>query len=74
MLLTAKENGAGSKSDITPDEWFRDKDEEYLDLHCIPRKKSLWKLDNFEAFVDARYALIAERLQNIILDDEEDSA
>jgi hypothetical protein len=46
MLLTANENGAAQKRDIPPDEWFADKDAEYLTLHCIPTKKSLWKVEN----------------------------
>jgi hypothetical protein len=69
MLLTANENGASGKRDIPPDEWFADKDSEYLDLHCIPAKKSLWKLENFEKFIEARKQLIAEKFEFLLMDD-----
>jgi Protein of unknown function DUF262/Protein of unknown function (DUF1524) len=58
MLLTAGENGAGGKSDTPPDEWFKDKSAEYLDLHLIPRDPELWKIEKFEEFIPARKALI----------------
>lgn len=61
MLLTAEENGAGGKTDILPEEWFKDKDDEYLKLHLIPNDPELWKLENFEAFLEARKELIREK-------------
>lgn len=61
MLLSAQENGAGGKTDTPPDEWFADKAEEYLDMHLIPRDKSLWKLDRFEEFLSERKKLITAR-------------
>ena len=48
MLLTAEENGAGGKSNTSPDEWFEGKCESYLDRHLIPKDKELWKLENYE--------------------------
>jgi hypothetical protein len=66
MLLTAEENGAGGKSDTPPDVWFEDKSEEYLDMHLIPRDKELWKLENYEKFLEARKTLILEKFDNII--------
>ena len=69
MLLTANENGAGGKRDIPPDEWFANKDPEYLELHCIPAKKSLWKNENFEKFIEARKQLIAEKFGFLLMDD-----
>jgi hypothetical protein len=69
MLLTANENGAAGKRDIPPDQWFADKDSEYLALHCIPAKKSLWKIDNFEKFIEARKQLIAEKFGFLLMDD-----
>ena len=44
MLLSAVENMNGGKGDKLPEEWFKDKDEEYLDLHLIPKDKDLWKV------------------------------
>jgi len=67
MLLTAEENGAGHKCDIPPDVWFADKDDSYLDLHLIPRDPELWKLDNYNRFIEARKALILKRFAPIIL-------
>lgn len=61
MLLTAEENGAGGKTDILPEEWFKDKDDEYLKLHLIPNDPELWKLENFENFLEARKELIKEK-------------
>jgi Protein of unknown function DUF262/Protein of unknown function (DUF1524) len=66
MLLTAVENGAGGKTDILPEVWFADKPEEYLDLHLIPRNKELWKMENFEAFVEERNKMIADKFSYLI--------
>jgi hypothetical protein len=71
MLLTANENGASQKRDIPPSEWFANKDAAYLALHCIPTKKSLWKLENYEAFISARKQMIAEKFEFLLLDDPE---
>lgn len=68
MLLTAIENGASNKTNIPPSEWFsRDRfgtDEDhrsYLELHLIPNDPELWKLENFEKFIDARKELIKQK-------------
>jgi hypothetical protein len=70
MLLTAKENGAGGKSDAPPDEWFDAKVKEmgstYLDLHLIPTDKALWKLENFEKFIYERKKLILHKFNYIL--------
>jgi len=66
MLLTAEENGAGGKSDISPEIWLQDKSERYLDMHLIPRDQNLWRLDNFEPFIQARQTLIAEKFQYML--------
>lgn len=58
MLLTAAENGAGGKTDIPPDIWFKDKDAVYLEHHLIPRDPALWKMDSFEDFIVERKKLI----------------
>ncbi len=66
MLLTQTENGAGGKSDILPDVWFQDKDDNYLDMHLIPKDKELWKIDRFDDFVEARKELIREKFDFLI--------
>lgn len=67
MLLTAVENGAGGKTDIVPEIWFADKADEYLDLHLIPKDKNLWKIENFEAFVESRKELILKKFEYLII-------
>jgi len=71
MLLTAQENGAGDKSDTPPDVWLNGKTDEFLELHCIPKRKSLWKIENYEKFIEARGKLLIEKFQDLLLDEEE---
>lgn len=66
MLLTQTENGGGGKSDTPPDVWFADKSPDYLTLHLIPTDQSLWKLDRFPDFIEARKALIRERFADLL--------
>ncbi len=66
MLLTAEENGGGGKSDIAPVLWLRDKPAAYFALHLIPADPELWKLENFEQFIEMRKALLLERLGPIV--------
>jgi uncharacterized protein with ParB-like and HNH nuclease domain len=67
MLLTAQENGPAGKTDILPEEWFADKSKEYLEQHLIPQNKELWKLENFERFVEERKKLIETKFESIII-------
>ena len=67
MLLTQEENGFGGKRDIPPDEWFADKDSEYLELHGIPRDPDLWKVERFEDFTMERKKLILAKLAPLLL-------
>lgn len=71
MLLTAKENGASGKRNTPPDEWFADKDHDYLKLHCIPEMKRLWKLENYCEFIEERQKLIREKFAYLLLADYE---
>lgn len=71
MLLTTRENGSGEKTDTLPEEWFAKKDAEYLQLHCIPPNKRLWKLENYEKFIEARSKLIEEKFALLLLNDDE---
>ncbi len=73
MLLSANENGFAGKCDTPPDQWFASarfaSDEEhakYLQLHLIPSDPNLWKLENFDKFVEARKALIADRFSYML--------
>jgi len=67
MLLTRKENGAGGKSDTSAEEWLNGKDETYFDLHLIPKNRELWKLENFESFIEARKNLILQKFDYLLL-------
>jgi len=66
MLLTRDENGGGGKGDIPPDKWFETKDNKYLEMHLIPKNKELWKLENYERFIDERKKLLSENMLKLI--------
>ena len=66
MLLTADENGFSGKRDIRPDKWFADKDDKYMDMHLIPKDPDLWKIENYEEFVEERKKLILEKFGYMI--------
>lgn len=67
MLLTQEENTAGGKSDILPEKWFANKKDSYLDLHLIPRDRELWKLKNFDRFIEERKRLIEKKFSYLLL-------
>ena len=67
MLLTREENGAGHKTDETPDEWFSDKDTEYLAMHLIPTDRMLWRMERFEDFMEERKKLIRKRFETLLI-------
>jgi len=66
MLLTQQENGSGGKTDIPPEEWFKDKPASYLEKHLIPADPELWKLDCYEGFIAARQKLIIAKFQYLL--------
>ena len=74
MLITAEENGFSGKCDTPPDEWFsikrfkfdKNAQEAYLNLHLIPKDPELWKLENFDKFIEARKELIADRFSRML--------
>lgn len=70
MLLTAEENGAGGKCDTPPDEWFAGKPKEYLQMHLIPDNPELWKLENFERFLEFRKEMILEKFAYMLQQDD----
>lgn len=65
-LLTAKENGFSGKSDSLPEEWLAQQDEAFFKQHLIPRDPTLWKIDSYEQFIDARKMLILEHFQEYV--------
>jgi hypothetical protein len=73
MLLTADENGFKGKCDKTPEQWFspsrfasKDAQEDYLNLHLIPNDSELWKLENFDKFIEARKELIVAKFSRML--------
>lgn len=60
QLLTGRENEA--KQDKAFEEWITTRDEAFYNRHLIPRESELYKLENFDRFLDARGDLIKERL------------
>ncbi len=66
MLLTAVENGAGGKTDILPELWFANKNDDYLNMHLIPKDRNIWKLENYEQFITARCELILTKFNYMI--------
>ena len=64
MLLSAEEN-RDEKKDKTPEEWLEDKDNEYFEIHLIPKDRELWKIENFEKFVEERRKLIIDKFKQI---------
>jgi len=67
MLLTQAENGSGAKTNQPPESWFANKDDDYLDLHIIPRDRSLLIMDRFEEFVEARKLLLLTKFQPLLI-------
>ncbi len=67
MLLTREENGGGGKSDTPPKEWFANKSSAYLDMHLIPSEPSLWEMDRFDDFIEARKQRIRERFKQLLV-------
>jgi hypothetical protein len=67
MLLSREENGAGGKGDTLPEDWFADKDRDYLEKHLIPDNPKLWTMDRFEDFIEERKRLIRGRFMSLLL-------
>lgn len=67
MLLKQIENGPAGKSDKLPNIWFADKSDKYLEMHLIPKDKSLWEIDRFEEFIEERKKLIRENFKYLLV-------
>ncbi len=83
MLLTGEENGFSGKCDKPPSEWFARSrfrslppgtQAEYLRLHLIPTDPSLWALDRYDDFIEARKALIVDKFNYMLQTMKEDAA
>lgn len=67
MLLSRGENGPSEKWDTSAEDWFSKKDSSYLQLHLIPEDPNLWKLENYEQFIEERKKLIAKKFEFILM-------
>ena len=67
MLLTGEENGAGEKGDAMPENWFSNKDKDYLGKHLIPSDPSLWKIERFDDFIEERKKLILNKFSYLLV-------
>jgi hypothetical protein len=60
QLLTDEENA--KKQELPFDEWISTRTKEYHKRHCIPDDESLYQIENFPQFLDARDQLIREQV------------
>ena len=52
-----------------PEDYLREidsKDNQMLNEHCIPRDRELWKMQNYEAFLERRRELMAEAINKMM--------
>lgn len=67
QILTQVENR--TKSAKQPDVYLKEVKENFpnsLKLQCIPENEELWKLENYESFLEARRELLAEKLNEYL--------
>lgn len=72
MLLTRSENS--SKNDEIPSTWLAKMPTDFLDRHCIPSDPRLWELEKYSEFLEARWALLLDRMRTLGLIEPEASA
>ena len=72
MLLRKSENSA--KNDEEPSVWLAKQPKAFLDLHSIPTDPTLWKLDNYPEFLEARWTLLLARMRSLGLVEPESSS
>lgn len=65
-LLKATENM--EKQDLPVEEWLETRDQGFLKRHLIPEDRSLWTLDQFPQFLEARERLISARYKSLFAD------
>ena len=57
-----------TKGDTLPEVWFANEPDEYLEMHLIPKDRSLWSVDRFEDFVRERRVLIASKFAFLMVE------
>jgi hypothetical protein len=63
QLITSRENLAKNAGDAA--RWLDERDEDYLNLHLVPRNRELWDVRTLPEFVAAREKLIRSRLYEL---------
>jgi uncharacterized protein with ParB-like and HNH nuclease domain len=73
-LELLKDNENLDKSGKAFDEWITTRDATFKSRHLIPENAELYRLENFEKFLDVREQLITARLKNIFKIDDKKEA
>ncbi|MDQ2095635.1 DUF262 domain-containing protein [Rhodalgimonas zhirmunskyi] len=61
QLLLTRENI--EKSDTPFNHWVETRDDDFLERHCLPRDRGLWRVESLPEFVAEREKLIAKRIK-----------
>lgn len=64
QILSDNENK--KKSNSTFEEWINGQDESFLTKSYIPNDKHLWKVENYEKFIDERKKIMYKKLKEIL--------
>lgn len=63
QFLLSRENL--EKNDQPFSHWIETRDENFLDRHCLPKDRSLWKTRNLPEFISEREKLIVQKILQI---------
>jgi len=65
LMVLSKDENIIEKNDMSTEEWLSTKNEEYLDLHYLPKEKHLWELDNFPEFLEERKKILRKKFKEV---------
>ena len=65
-LLTAKDNGFNGKSGELPETYLARQTPGFFEQHLIPKDPQLWKLENYDGFIEKRKSLILEKFKEYL--------
>ena len=69
QILSANENQ--EKSNQSPEEWLKNRGDDFKRKHCIPVNPELYKLENFLLFITERRKLMKVRFKSIFSHDNQ---
>lgn len=72
QLLLGRENVEKGAQDFN--DWIRTRDPEFINKHCIPSDRTLWRPDRLPEFVAARERLMEQRILELHLSTQRDIA